>query len=88
LPGHVSKIGHLSFGAARGWWNACSLPAKETHERRLLAQRRPEPIHAAMMTTGIVNLFGDITYEAAASINGPFMASLGAKPNARHWPLE
>jgi len=59
----------LSFGAARGWWNACSLPAKETHERRLLAQRRPEPIHAAMMTTGIVNLFGDITYEAAASIN-------------------
>jgi hypothetical protein len=41
-----------------------------------------------MMTTGIVNLFGDITYEAAASINGPFMASLGAKPNARHWPLE
>jgi MFS family permease len=30
------------------------------------------------MTTGIVNLFGDITYEGGASINGPFMASLGA----------
>jgi hypothetical protein len=30
------------------------------------------------MTTGIVNLFGDITYEGGGSINGPFMASLGA----------
>ncbi len=27
---------------------------------------------------GVVNLFGDITYEGGASINGPFMASLGA----------
>jgi MFS family permease len=27
---------------------------------------------------GIVNLFGDITYEGGGSINGPFMASLGA----------
>ncbi|WP_143278198.1 MFS transporter [Bradyrhizobium sp. UFLA03-84] len=30
------------------------------------------------MTTGVVNLFGDITYEGGASINGPFMATLGA----------
>jgi hypothetical protein len=27
---------------------------------------------------GIVNLFGDVTYEGGASINGPFMAALGA----------
>jgi MFS family permease len=27
---------------------------------------------------GIVNLFGDVTYEGGGSINGPFMASLGA----------
>jgi MFS family permease len=27
---------------------------------------------------GIVNLFGDVTYEGGASINGPFMATLGA----------
>lgn len=27
---------------------------------------------------GVVNLFGDITYEGGASINGPFMAMLGA----------
>ena len=27
---------------------------------------------------GVVNLFSDITYEGGASINGPFMASLGA----------
>jgi MFS family permease len=33
---------------------------------------------AFVLTTGIVNLFGDVTYEGGASINGPFMASLGA----------
>jgi MFS family permease len=27
---------------------------------------------------GLVNLFGDVTYEGGGSINGPFMASLGA----------
>lgn len=36
------------------------------------------PAFAFVLTTGIVNLFGDITYEGGASINGPFMASLGA----------
>ncbi len=36
------------------------------------------PAFVFVMTTGIVNLFGDITYEGGASINGPFMASLGA----------
>jgi MFS family permease len=36
------------------------------------------PAFLFVMTTGIVNLFGDITYEGGASINGPFMASLGA----------
>src|SRR2546423_2958295 len=33
---------------------------------------------AFVFTMGIVNLFGDVTYEGGASINGPFMASLGA----------
>lgn len=36
------------------------------------------PAFAFVVTTGIVNLFGDITYEGGASINGPFMATLGA----------
>lgn len=36
------------------------------------------PAFVFVMTTGVVNLFGDITYEGGASINGPFMASLGA----------
>ena len=31
---------------------------------------------------GIVNLFADITYEGGASINGPFLASLGASAAA------
>jgi len=30
------------------------------------------------MTMGIVNLFADMTYEGGASLNGPFMGSLGA----------
>jgi MFS family permease len=36
------------------------------------------PAFTFVLTMGIVNLFGDITYEGGASINGPFMASLGA----------
>lgn len=36
------------------------------------------PAFTFVMTMGIVNLFGDVTYEGGASINGPFMASLGA----------
>ena len=31
---------------------------------------------------GIVNLFGDVTYEGGASINGPFLGSLGASAAA------
>jgi MFS family permease len=31
---------------------------------------------------GIVNLFGDVTYEGASSINGPFLGSLGASAAA------
>jgi MFS transporter len=33
---------------------------------------------AFVLTMGIVNLFGDTTYEGGASINGQFLASLGA----------
>jgi len=43
-----------------------------------LASSVASPAFLFVMTTGIVNLFGDITYEGGASINGPFMASLGA----------
>src|SRR5438477_2127760 len=31
-----------------------------------------------VLTLGIVNLFADITYEGGASINGPFLGTLGA----------
>ena len=31
-----------------------------------------------VVTIGIVNLFGDVTYEGARSITGPFLESLGA----------
>lgn len=36
------------------------------------------PAFTFVFTMGIVNLFADTTYEGGASINGPFMASLGA----------
>ena len=35
-----------------------------------------------VLTMGVVNLFGDVTYEGGTSINGPFMASLGASAAA------
>src|SRR3982750_4470273 len=33
---------------------------------------------AFVVTMGIVNLFGDMTYEGGPSINGPFLGGLGA----------
>ena len=33
---------------------------------------------AFVLTMGIVNLFADMTYEGGASINGPFLGTLGA----------
>ncbi|WP_292450002.1 MFS transporter [Mesorhizobium sp.] len=36
------------------------------------------PALTFVLTMGVVNLFGDITYEGGASINGPFMGALGA----------
>jgi len=33
---------------------------------------------AFVMTMGPVNLFADVTYEGGASINGPFLGTLGA----------
>ena len=35
-----------------------------------------------VLTMGIVNLFADVTYEGGASINGQFLASLGASAAA------
>lgn len=36
------------------------------------------PAFTFVLTMGFVNLFGDTTYEGGASVNGPFMAMLGA----------
>src|SRR5258708_18432860 len=35
-----------------------------------------------VMTMGIVNLFADMTYEGASSVNGPFLGTLGASAAA------
>ena len=35
-----------------------------------------------VLTMGIVNLFGDLTYEGGGSVNGAFLASLGASAAA------
>src|SRR4051794_10992967 len=37
---------------------------------------------AFVLTLGVVNLFADITYEGGASINGPFLGTLGASAAA------
>ena len=37
---------------------------------------------AFVLVMGIVNLFADMTYEGGASINGPFLGSLGASAAA------
>ncbi len=37
---------------------------------------------AFVLTMGVVNLFADMTYEGGASINGPFLRSLGASATA------
>src|SRR5436190_11318446 len=37
---------------------------------------------AFVLAMGVVNLFGDMTYEGGAGINGPFLASLGASAAA------
>src|SRR5207249_5108386 len=40
------------------------------------------PAFAFVLTMGIVNLFADVTYEGGASINGPFLGTLGASAAA------
>src|SRR5438034_4437538 len=48
------------------------------------ANKKPAPAlstssaFAFVFTMGIVNLFADMTYEGASSINGPFLGTLGA----------
>ena len=40
-----------------------------------------------VLMLGIVNLFADITYEGGASINGPFLGTLGAGAAASPVPI-
>ena len=40
------------------------------------------PALAFVLTMGLVNLFGDVTYEGGGSINGPFLGGLGASAAA------
>src|ERR1051326_5311496 len=45
----------------------------------LLADR---PVFLFVLIMGMVNLFGDMTYEGGGSINGPFLGTLGASAAA------
>src|SRR5213595_382826 len=40
------------------------------------------PAFAFVLIMGMVNLFADVTYEGGASINGPFLGTLGASAAA------
>ena len=46
--------------------------------KKLLLALSSSPAFTFVLTMGIVNLFGDMTYEGGASINGPFLGTLGA----------
>ena len=50
-------------------------------KRKTLALTASSPFTFVLMM-GVVNLFGDMTYEGGASINGPFLGSLGASAAA------
>jgi MFS family permease len=58
-------------------------PSSETATRRTHAVRAgASAAFAFVLTMGIVNLFGDTTYEGGAAINGQFLGSLGASAAA------
>jgi MFS family permease len=57
------------------------------HARAAMKKKRSVAIPASsafafVLTMGIVNLFGDMTYEGGAGINGPFLGALGASAAA------
>src|SRR5438876_8713913 len=49
---------------------------------RTLSEKASGVAFRFVVTMGIVNLFADTTYEGGASINGPFLGSLGATATA------
>jgi len=49
---------------------------------RLTAQTIDSPAFRFVLVMGLVNLFGDMTYEGGGSINGPFLGMLGASAAA------
>jgi len=55
-------------------------PLAEMKKRSLVAPA--SSAFAFVFTMGIVNLFGDMTYEGGAGINGPFLGALGASAAA------
>lgn len=52
--------------------------ARERPAKAMLGRGAASAAFAFVLTMGLVNLFGDATYEGGASMNGPFLASLGA----------
>src|SRR5207244_10066213 len=67
----------------RGILIGCLHHACESSMAQTLAHQRPAGLSASSAFTfvlmmGVVNLFADMTYEGASSINGPFLGSLGA----------
>jgi hypothetical protein len=54
------------------------LQAEATQMSRAAQALSDSPAFRFVLVMGVVNLFGDMTYEGGASINGPFLATLGA----------
>src|SRR5438094_5826338 len=73
----VSKV-HLSI--MNSWLKYNEFMARRTgQEKKLLTA---SSAFKFVFILGIVNLFADMTYEGASSINGPFLGALGASAAA------
>jgi len=59
-----------------------SHPHASTSALKPTARAAASAAFAFVFTMGIVNLFGDVTYEGGASINGQFLATFGASAAA------
>src|SRR5690348_14183579 len=54
------------------------MDARETVTEQTVSNQDRRRAYAFIVAMGLVSFFGDITYEGARGITGPFLATLGA----------
>lgn len=78
----LTQLRACLFGSAAG--RSVGRPVAKGREgpRGRLVSRKATVAERQFLRSMIVNLFGDLTYEGGASINGPFLGTLGANAAA------